>query len=233
MVHKCLAKQAIHRFSSARELADTLQRAYRGEEVFDASKVRLRVERVKTALKADEGFASELLSELESEGHLDAQITLLRRQIDGTMKARKIRQLMESARARIEQDEIPLGLDKLREVLELDPENADARALKVTTEAKRSEAQASRWVDLATTHLANCDFAAARQAVEEALASRAGDSRAIDLRGRIETMEADARRIREQKEQLYGTAMKAYQNGEIDSALSRMVRLFLGCTVAA
>jgi serine/threonine-protein kinase len=226
VVHKCLAKQAIHRFSSAKELADTLQRAFRGEEVFDSSKLRLRLERVKTALKTDEGFASELLSELESEGHLDSEITVLRSQIDMTMKQRKIRQLIESARARIEQDEIPLGLDKLREVLALDPENLDALALKAATESKRSEDQAVRWVELGTTHLDNCDFVAARHAAQEALASRPGDARALELLTRIESVEAEAKKVREQKEQLYNTALRAYENGEIDSALSRMVRLF-------
>ena len=226
VVHKCLAKQAIHRFSSAKELSDTLQRAFRGEEVFDSSKLRLRLDRVKSALRTDEGFASELLSELESEGHLDSEITMLRSQIDITMKQRKIRQLMESARARIEQDEIPLALDKLREVLVLDPDNVDALALKAATESKRSEAQAARWVELGTTHLENCDFVAARHAAQEALASRVGDARALELLGRIDTVEAEAKRVREQKEELYNTAMRAYQNGEIDSALSRMVRLF-------
>ncbi len=226
VVHKCLAKQAIHRFGSARELAEMLQRACRGEEVFDSSKLRVRLERVKTALKTDEGFASELLSELESEGHLDSEISMLRTQIDGWIKARKVRQLIESARARIEQGEIALGLDKLREALELDPENAEARGLKAATENKRSEAQAERWVELGRTHLDNCDFGAARHAVQEALASRAGDVRALELLNRIETVEGDAKRVREQKEQLYNTAMKAYQNGEIDSAMSRMVRLF-------
>jgi serine/threonine protein kinase len=226
VVHKCLAKQAIHRFSSAKELADTLQRAFRGEEVFDSSKLRLRVDRVKAALKTDEGFASELLSELESEGHLDSEITMLRSQIDITMKQRKIRQLMESARARIEQDEIPLALDKLREVLVLDPDNVDALALKTATESRRSEAQAAKWVELGTTHLDNCDFVAARHAAQEALACRVGDTRAVELLGKIDLVEAEAKRVREQKEELYNTAMRAYQNGEIDSALSRMVRLF-------
>jgi serine/threonine protein kinase len=226
VVHKCLAKQSIHRFSSARELADTLQRASRGEEVFDASKLRLRLERVKGALKTDHGFASELLSELESEGHQDSEITMLRAQVDGAMKQRKLRQLMESARARIEQGEIALGLDKLRELLELDPDNADALALKSATEKRRDEAQAERWMELGETHLGNGDFAAARSAVREALASRPGDPRALELSGRIENVEAEAKRVREQKEQLYNSAMNAYQHGEIDAALSRMVRLF-------
>jgi serine/threonine-protein kinase len=227
VVHKCLAKQPINRFSSARELAATLKKAYRNEPIFDTSKLQLRIERAKAAFKSgDEAFASELLQELESEGHLDPEITVLRVQIDMAAKQKKVRHLLESARARIEQDEIPLGLDKLRELFELDPENADALALKATTEKRRSEAQAGAWIELANTHLANCDFTAARHAVQEALASRPGDPRAIDLRRRIDTVELEAKRVREQKEQLYNTAVKAYQNGEIDSALSRMVRLF-------
>ena len=227
VVHKCLAKQAMHRFSTARELSETLQKASRNELIFDTSKVSLRIERAKAAFKAgDELFASELLSELESEGHLDPEITVLRMQIDIATKQKKIRQLLESARARIEQDEIALGLDKLREVLELDPENAEALALKAETEKKRSEAQAGKWVELGTTHLGNCDFVAARHAAQEALASRPGDTRALGLLNRIDVMEVEAKRVRDQKEQLYSTAMKAYQNGDVDAAMSRMVRLF-------
>ena len=226
VVNKCLAKQPIHRFSSARELADMLQRGLRGEEVFDRAKLRLRLDRVRGALKNDDAFASELLSELESEGHLDPEITHLRTQIDASMKQRKVRQLIESARARIEQGEIALGLDKLREALELDPDNVDAAALKTATENKRSEEQAAKWVELGTRHLENNDFGAARQNAQEALVSHPGDPRALDLLNRVETVEAEARRVRERKEQLYNTAMKAYQNGEIESALSRLAQLF-------
>ena len=227
VIHKCLAKQPMHRISSARELSETLQRALRNEPVFDLSKLRLRVERAKSVFKGgDDAFASELLAELESEGHLDPEITVLRMQIDMAMKQKKIRQLMESARARIEQDEIPLGMDKLREVLELDPDNSDALALKATTEKNRSEAQAGKWIELANTHLANCDFTAAHHAAQEALASRPGDPRALSLLTQIENIELEANRVRDQKEQLYNSAMRAYQNGEIDSALSRLARLF-------
>ena len=48
-------------------------------------------------------------------------------QIEMAAKAKKTRQLLESARARMEQEEIPLALDKIREVLELDPQNAEDR----------------------------------------------------------------------------------------------------------
>jgi eukaryotic-like serine/threonine-protein kinase len=76
VVHKCLAKQPIHRFASARELAETLQKAFRNEPVFDSAKIEPRIERAKAAFKSgDDGFASEILAELEAEGNLDARIT--------------------------------------------------------------------------------------------------------------------------------------------------------------
>lgn len=222
VVHKCLAKKPIHRFASARELAETLQKAYRNEPIFDASKIEPRIERAKSAFKSgDEAFASEILAELEAEGNLDPRITVLRMQIEMTVKQKKTRQLLESARARMEQDEIPLALDKLREVLELDPQNPDALAMREAMEKQRNETQIAKWFELAQTHLANRDFGAARHAVQEVLAIRSGETRALDLLEKIESTEADAKRIREQKEQLYGSAMKAYQNGEIDTALSK------------
>jgi len=227
VVHKCLAKSPMHRYSSARDVSEALGKALRNEGSFDVSRLQPRLERIKAAFRSgDEPFASEMLAELESEGHVDAEITVLRMQIDTSLKQKKIRQLLESARARVEQDEIALGLDKLRELLELDPENTEALALRQQVERQRSEALTGKWIDLAQTHLANRDFAAARQAVQEAVKSRNGDARAMDLMQQIENVEAEAKRVREQKEQLYNTAMRSYQQGEIDSALSKLVRLF-------
>ncbi|HWZ78248.1 MAG TPA: protein kinase [Candidatus Sulfotelmatobacter sp.] len=227
VVHKCLAKQPIHRFASARDLADVLQKAVRNEPVFDTAKIEQRIERAKAAYKSgDEGFASEILAELEAEGHLDPRITVLRMQIEMAAKAKKTRQLLESARARMEQDEIPLALDKIREVLELDPDNPDALAMRHAMEKQRNEGQIARWLELAQTHLSNRDFGAARNAAKEVLAINRADGRAMDLLEKIESTETDAKRIREQKEQLYTLALKAYQNGEISTALSKLERLF-------
>jgi len=226
VVHKCLAKLPIHRFASARDLGETLQKAFRNEPIFPAAKIGPRIERAKAALKSgDEDFASDILAELEAEGHLDPQITVLRAQIETVKKQKKTRQLLESARARMEQDEIALALDKLREVLEVDPQNPEALAMRTSMEQQQSAGQVGRWLELAQTHFENRDFGAARHAVQQILASRDGDSRALDLLEKIESTEADAKRIREQKEQLYGSALKAYQNGEIDTALSKLERL--------
>jgi serine/threonine protein kinase len=227
VVHKCMAKLPMHRFSSAIELADALTRAQRNEPVFDAAKIQPRIERARNAFKmGDDQFASEILAEIEAEGHLDPQITVLRTQIELAAKVRKIRYLLEGARARMEQDEIPLALEKVREVLQLDPGNADALSMRQTMEKQRSEKQIAKWLELAQMHLANRDFGAARHAVAEVLAINRAEPRALDLNEKIDSIEEESKHIRAQKEQLYNSAIRAYQNDEIDTALSKLERLF-------
>ena len=85
VVHKGMAKQPWHRFSSARELSDSLNKALRNEpiEFFDVSRLRPRLERATKALDTgDYQFAGEILGELEAEGHLDSSIISLRHQLD-------------------------------------------------------------------------------------------------------------------------------------------------------
>ena len=84
-IHKAMAKQPWHRYSSAREFGETLQKAVRNEpiEIFNPSRIRPRVQRATEYYEmGDLQFASEILGELEAEGHLDPAITGLRRQIE-------------------------------------------------------------------------------------------------------------------------------------------------------
>jgi serine/threonine-protein kinase len=228
VIHKAMAKQPLHRFSSARDFGDTLQKAYRNQPIerFDRAKIQPRIERAKKALaEGDSDFASEILTELESEGLIDPEIGLVRAKIDQASRQRKIRQLLEAARTRLEQDEIPLALEKLQEILEIDPDNADAHALRRSVEKQRNERQIEGWLNLARRHLDRHDFAEARQALTEVLKIRPSDAIALELLNESDRREQDALRIRTEKEQLYGSAMKAYQNGEVSTALSKLERL--------
>jgi serine/threonine-protein kinase len=228
VIHKAMAKQPLHRFSSARDFGDTLQKALRNLPIerFDRAKIQPRIDRAKKALgEGDPDFASEILTELESEGHVDPEIGLLRAKIDQASRQRKIRQLLEAARTRLEQDEIPLALEKLQEILEIDPENADAQALRGSVEKQRNERQIEGWLNLARRHLERHAFPEARQALTEVLKMRPSDAVALDLLNESDRREQDAIRIRTEREQLYGSAMKAYQNGEISTALSKLERL--------
>lgn len=89
VVNKAMAKQPAYRFPTANDFAECLQKAYRDEpiECFDPSRIRPRVERAKQAFdQAEYPAASEILMELEAEGHLDPEITQLRRQLNAVLR---------------------------------------------------------------------------------------------------------------------------------------------------
>ena len=70
VIHKAMAKDPWHRFSSAREFSDTLQKALNGQPIerFAREKIQPRIERAKKAqMEGDHQFASEILTELEAE----------------------------------------------------------------------------------------------------------------------------------------------------------------------
>jgi serine/threonine protein kinase/Tfp pilus assembly protein PilF len=229
VIHKAMAKAPIHRFSSARDFGDTLQKAYLNQPIprFDRAKIQPRIERAKKSLAdGDCDFASEILNELETEGHIDVEIHVLRRQIDQALREKRIRQLLEGARTRVEQDEIPLALEKLQEVLGIDPENADAHAMRRSLETQRNDRQIESWLSLAVRHLERHDFTEARQALLEVLKIDESDPDAVELLRQTAQREKDALQIRDEKEQLYGSALSAYQHGEISTALSKLDKLF-------
>ncbi|HEY7402792.1 MAG TPA: protein kinase [Candidatus Angelobacter sp.] len=227
-VHKAMAKQPYHRFSSAREFAEVLKKALRNEpiEYFDSAKIQPRIERVKKAqAEGDFQFAREILSELEAEGHIDLQISLLRMQLDQAIKQKTIRQLMESARTRVEEEEFPLALQKVQEVLEIDPNNTDALRLKTQIERQRNEKQIDNWYRLVQQHIDNQYFSQARMGLEEILRVNPADARAHSLLDQVDRLEKEAGKARAEKEQLYQSALKSYECGEVSTALDKLERL--------
>jgi serine/threonine-protein kinase len=195
-------------------------------ERFDPAKLRPRIERAKRAFAGgDSDFASEILTELEAEGNLDPDITLLRAQIDESNKQKRIRQLFEAAQSRLEQDEIPLALDKLGEVLKIDPQHQEALALRKRIDQKRSQQQVADWLNLARQHLERNDFREARLALKEVFNLKYDDPEAGRLKAEIDDREKEVAMARNEKEHLYSSALKAHQNGEISSALSKLAKI--------
>jgi len=132
VIHKGMAKEPWHRFSTAREYADALQKALNNQAIerFDRGKIQPRIERAKRAQsEGDLQFASEILTELEAEGNIDPEMTVLRIQIDHAIRQKSVRQLLDIAKTRLEEDEFPLALQKIQEVLDLDEDNAEALGL--------------------------------------------------------------------------------------------------------
>lgn len=228
VIHKALAKEPWHRFSTAREFADNLQKALNGEATdrFDRARLQPRIERAKKAqAEGDHQFASEIVSELEAEGNIDPEISLLRIQVDHAIRQKSIRQLLDNARTRLEEDEFPLALQKIQEVLEIDPDNADALGLKNQIEKQRSQKQIENWFRLVEQHIHNNSFGQARQGLGEILKLNPNDTRAKDLAQEVERKEQEVSRLRGEKDQLYQQALSSYNRGEVSSALTKLERI--------
>ena len=225
VVHKAMAKQPWNRFDSAREFGDTLRKALRNQpiEIFDPARIQPRIQRANKALESgDYQFASEIVGELEAEGNIDPQLTLLRTQIEQVVRQRTIAQLLESARARFEEEEDPLALQKIQEVLQVDPNNVAAISLKSKIEDRRSERQIEKWLRLARQHVNNHAYAPAREALQNVTQLRPNESRALRLLSDIAADERDYLKQRQQKAQVYQAALNSWKNGEISEALTQM-----------
>jgi hypothetical protein len=225
VLHKAMAKQSWHRFASARDFGDTLNKARRNEpiELFDPERTRPRMQRATKALEdGDFQFAGEILGELEAEGHMDTAIVALRRQLDGAVRRKTLSQLLDAARARFEEEEDPLALQKLQEALQIEPDNSTALTLKSRIENRRSERQIDNWYRLARQHIDNHAYAHAREALQNVLQLRPNEARALQLLAEVDRQETEYTKLRQEKEQLHRAAMDAWHKGDVSSALAKL-----------
>lgn len=227
-IHKAMAKQPWHRYATAKEFAETLQKAARNEpiEIFNTARIRPRLQRAEEAMEAgDYQFASEIVGELEGEGHLDPSIASLRAKIDQASRRKTIHHLIETAQSRIAAEEYPLALQKIYEVLQLDPAHGEALALKNAVESKRTERDVEGWFQLASEHRERFAFSHAKEALQRILQVRPKDARALKMLSEVGRAEEEHARNRQEKEQLYQAAVAAEQRGDISSALSKLERV--------
>ena len=225
VLHKAMAKQSWHRFASVRDFGDTLNKALRNEsiEIFDPERTRPRLQRATKALEeGDFQFAGEILGELEAEGHMDTSIGSLRRQLDGAVRRKTLSQLLDAARARFEEEEDPLALQKLQEALQIEPDNATALTLKSRIENRRSERQIDNWYRLARQHIDNHAYAHAREALQNVLQLRPQEARALQLLAEVDRQEQEYKKLRQEKEQLHRAAMDAWHKGDVSNALAKL-----------
>lgn len=225
VVHKAMAKQPWHRFFNIREYGESLTKALRNErlEYFDETKIKPRLERAAQSYeKGDYEFASEVLSELEAEGHLDQNIALLRGRVDQAVRQIRIKQMLDNARRFFEAAEYPLALRKVQEALELDPQDTTALSLKAAIEKERRERKISEWITLARQHLENQAFRQAREALDNVLQIKPNDTDALQLAAEVGRREQEVARVRDEKAKLYQAAMQAWEKGEMSSALSKL-----------
>ena len=227
-VHKAMAKQPWHRFSRAQELGDMLVRALAGEaiQLYDPEQVRQRLERAQAAFEeGDPDFAAEVVRDLEGEGVQNEQVTLLRKRVEQAMRHGRVQKLLASARRFRDAGEAPVALKKLSEALDLDPQDADALALRAEIERERRAEKRDGWLRVAREHMANGAFDRAQEGVSRALELKPDDMEALELRTEISRAEREAQRARQRKEEIYQTALEAWNRGDVSHALTRMESL--------
>jgi serine/threonine protein kinase len=228
VVHKALAKQPWNRYASAREFSETLQKGLRNEaiEAFNPARIQPRIERAAKAYEqGDAQFALEILSELEAEGHIDTAISDLRRKIEAATKQVTVGQLIESARLRFEHEEYPLALQKIQEILQLEPDNAQALGLKMSIENKQTNTKVDEWYRLAQQHIDNQSFVHAREALQKVLELKPAETRATQMLGEVDRLEQDYLRVRSQKDEMFQSAQASWNSGEVTSALGKLERV--------
>ncbi len=228
VIHKGMAKQPWHRFATAREFAEMLQKALRNEpiESLNPAKIQARLQRSRDAFeRGDLALAAEILGELDAEGHFDPSIADLKQSVERAQTDREITQLLESARTREEHQEYPLALQKIHEILQLSPHHTEALALKSRIDNRRTEADMEEWFRVAYQHLDNFAYSHAREALQRVLQLRPREPRALQMLSEVDRREQSYVQLRHEKEQLYRAAVEAAQNGEISQALSKAERV--------
>ncbi|HUA83779.1 MAG TPA: protein kinase [Bryobacteraceae bacterium] len=228
VIQKGMAKQPWHRFATAREFAETLQKALRNEpiESLNPAKIQARLQRAQDAYtRGDLALASEILGELEAEGHFDSEIGALKGHVTRGQTDREIGQLLESARVREQHQEYPLALQKIHEILQLNPHHTEALALKSRIDNSRTEADIEEWLRVSHQHLDNFSYSHAREALQRVLQLRPREPRALQMLAEADRREQDYIHLRQEKETLYRAAVAHAQNGEISQALSKAGRV--------
>lgn len=222
---KAMAKNPAHRFSSAKEFGEYLRRAHYDEAltVFDPEKFAPRLEKAAEAYQQGNlEFAQELIDELESEGYITEQLESLATEVKTSVKKRTIERLLDSARARVQDGEYRLALQRVHEALQLEPRNEGALVLQHDIDARRAEADIVEWLRVGQQHLEKFSFSHARQAVHRILEVKPGEERALHFLSQVERRESEVQRIREHKRDAYAAALDAEKRNDLTSALSKM-----------
>ena len=228
VIAKATAKGPWNRFATAREFAEQLQRAVKGETIEEFSRARIepRIERAARALReGDFDFAAEILNELQLEGRVDPEITRLLEDVKRATREKAVRQLLDSARMRLLEEEFAMSWQKVHEALQKDPACVEAQALQAEIETRRSDQQVDQWRRLVSQHVHNCAFGQALQAIEEIRKIKRDDPEVAELLAQVDRREQEFRKACDEKEKQYQSAMRAYDSGEISTALSKLEKI--------
>jgi serine/threonine protein kinase/outer membrane protein assembly factor BamD (BamD/ComL family) len=227
-VAKGMAKDPWNRFESAAAFADALQKALRNEGMvrLNTAGVQIRIDRARRSLEQkDFQFASEIISELESEGHSDPEIGRIHSELDEAIRKDRADRLIEAARRYFASEEFTLALRKVQEILQIDAGNQTALELKKKIENVLTEQRVSDLLKTALECIERSAFTSARQAVQDVLKLRPNDPRARQLLNQIDSKQKELLKHRQDQERLFQAAHSAWLAGKIKPALANLEEL--------
>lgn len=228
VIHKALAKQPRHRYTTALQFAEILQKAQRNEyiEFFDPAHVQPRIQRsVRAYEQGNFQLAGDILSDVEAAGYIDPSLAPLRKQIDQALRRKTIAELLDRARSGIAEEEYTLAGQNIEELLKIDPANQEGLRLKEELDQNLGQKQIEDSLRAAVAAVNNHSYERAREILNRLLERHKSNQRAFDLLAQIDGLEERYRYARREKDLLYQGARSAWENCEFASAYLKLRRV--------
>ena len=228
IIHKAVSKHPGQRFASVQEFGNYLEQASRGEELqlFDPAAVEPRLQIARQALeRQDYALAQNVIRRLEAEGFVNQESVRIKRLVEQGVRATRLRTSLQQATEFFQLEDYALALERVHDVLDLDPNNIDARTLQREIEERQSAKDVDSWMKLARQHMQAHNYERARQAVQSVLDARPTESGAHQLLAELDLRQEEYDRLKGEKDRAYESAVKAWHVGEVTSALEKMERV--------
>ena len=228
IVHKMLAKKPERRFASMRDVIDTLQKFVRREQIeyFNPDNFEQSFQSARAAFqRKNYELASEILYTIEAEGYVDAEALRMRHEALAAIRGSRVARDLKYAHELLADGNFVLAGEKVAAVLATDPDNVDALALDKEVRKKIEAQSIASLKKVARQHIANRNFDRARESLERVLKLNETDSEALQTLNDVDREDLEFRRLIGKQQGLYQSARRAWQQGEVTSALSKIERV--------
>ena len=228
IVHKMLAKKPDRRFASMQDVIETLKKANRREpiEYFNPENFNQSIQSARAAFQRKNfELASEILYTIEAEGYVDAEALRMRQEALAAIRGSRVERDLKYAHELVEDGNLVLAGEKIATVLGNDPDNIDALALEKEVRKKLEAQNIASLKRLARQHIGNRNFDRARESLERVLKLNETDAEALQTLNEVDRLDEEFRRLSGKQQELYQSARRAWQHGEVTSALGKIERV--------
>ncbi len=224
VLHKAMAKKASHRFSSAVDFGNALERAFHNQavdDVFDSAYMRERLHGAETAFAAGELDDAQAVADDLADAYLDENVFRLRAQI----RLERARLLVATARRRIRAREFSAALSSVEQALALDADNRTAQMMREEIAAGQAQEEIDRLQQSARKRIEGFEFDDARKVLAQLSEKRPDDPELHRLQSQLRRSESEYVEAQRAVNSLYDAAVNDFQRGKVGAALERITRV--------